>query len=246
MKRLLYDIETCPCIAYIWNPGRKIYVPWDNVTRHSEIVCICYQWSGEKKIRSLQWDYDAKDRDEKMVREFVDILISADESVAHFGDGFDLPWIRGRCLYYDIEFPPSLVTLDTCKMLSGIRVESKKLDALGERLSLGRKKETNFGLWKLVMAGDKAALRYMVRYCKGDVAVLAKLFWRLSKQRYGKVGPVGEAWTCRFPECGSDDVGCSRSYRVICGRWHHAMRCRACGRYYTISHTAYQKFRDVK
>jgi len=96
-RRLFLDIETSPLQVFVWslNDKANAYISHKSIVKDRGIICICYKWEGIDKIYSLTWD--KKQSDKKMLQEFVSgPLANATEIVAHNGDRFDLPWIRGR------------------------------------------------------------------------------------------------------------------------------------------------------
>jgi hypothetical protein len=52
----------------------------------------------------------------KMLIEFIKVLNTADETIGHNGDKFDLAWVRTRCLFHGIDMFPSYTTIDTLKV----------------------------------------------------------------------------------------------------------------------------------
>ena len=59
--RLVFDIEVSPCQGWFWRPGYGINVPASNVRKYGKIICIAWQWEGEKKIRTVRWDKNQDD-----------------------------------------------------------------------------------------------------------------------------------------------------------------------------------------
>lgn len=235
IKRLFWDIETSPNVVYSWRVGYKINIDHDNIVKERAIVCIGYKWQGEREVHSLEWN---KGNDKQLLEKFIPILESADESVAHYGDRFDLPWVRARAAFHGIPVDAYLKTIDTkAQSAKNFYFNSNRLDYLGHFLGVGRKIKTDFDLWKDVMAGDKAALDRMVRYCKQDVRLLEQVYLRLESYNKPKthVGVLAGGARDSCPGCGSEKTQ-RRGYRVTAlGARSQIMSCRGCGRNFTAA-----------
>lgn len=236
-------METSPNVGVFWRCGRKINICYENIISERKTICIAWKWQGEKEVHSLQWDKNQDDK--KMLQEFIPILNSADESVAHFGDSYDLPWIKARCLHHGIPTLPKYKTIDTLKWARGhFLLNSNKLDYIAQFLGIGSKIRTDFDLWKKVLLDkDEKALAYMVKYNKEDVRLLEKVYERISmnvphKTHAGVMKGLPK-WTC--PNDGSDNVRTSKTNITANGTVQYQMQCK-CGTYFTISgsvHDAY-------
>lgn len=149
MKRLFLDIETCPCIGSFWRPGYNISLSHENIEVQARIITAAYRWQGDKKVQALIWDeVDSKTKepfgafqqsDERLVKTLVPIMNKADEIVAHYGDGFDVPWIRTRAMFHGI-VGGIWKTVDTKAWASkNFVLPSNKLDAIAKYLGIGTK-----------------------------------------------------------------------------------------------------------
>ena len=177
-KRLYFDLETAPNIGFFWSAGHKLNIGYENIIKERAIICVCYKWEGDKKVHSLTWDKNPSDK--KLLQDFIKVANEADELVGHNGDAFDLPWIRTRCLYHQIDLFPNYTTIDTLKLARNkFRFNSNRLDYIGELLRCGRKIHTEPGLWLRVLRGDKKAIQEMVKYNKQDVLLLEKVYNKL-------------------------------------------------------------------
>lgn len=235
IKRLFLDIETSPNVVFSWRVGYNINIDYENIIEERAIVCIGYKWEGEKETRILKWD--DKHNDKTMLKAFIPILESADEVVAHFGDKFDIPWIRGRAAYHGLSVSPYIKTIDT-------KVQAKKLfyfnanrlDYLAQFLGLGEKIDTDFKLWKDVVAGNVTALNKMLRYCKHDVVLLEKVFQKLEGYMKPKThtGLLNGGMRRDCPRCGSAN-GQNRGTRTTATTVAQIRQCNDCRKYYSVS-----------
>ena len=244
VKRLFWDVEVSPNVALLWRPGSKIAVNPEAIIKERQTICVGFKWQGESAIRHLQWD--ARQDDRVMLRDFIEIAKEADELVAHFGDSYDLPWLRARCLIQGLDPLPIFKTVDTCQIARRYYLfNSDKLDYIGQALGLGNKIRTDYSLWKdIVLHRSPSALKNMVAYCKRDVALLEGVWERLQTASPAKTHAgvlIGHAkWTC--PRCGSTNVKKSKTRVSASGTKTHQMQCVDDGSYYTISDTVYREY----
>jgi uncharacterized protein YprB with RNaseH-like and TPR domain len=242
IKRLFFDIETSPNIGLFWSAGYKQNISPDNIIKERAIICIAYKWAGDKKIHSLTWD---KNQDDKaMLAQFIKIANEADELIGHNGDRFDLPWIRTRCLYHRIPVFPNYTTLDTLKNArSKFRFNSNKLDYIAQFLGLGKKLHTGYDLWKkVVLEKDQTSLNYMVKYCKGDVELLEKVFNELSTYIPSKThhGVLAGNEKCSCPNCSSYEMKYTKTRMSALGMPRIQLQCQDCFKYHTVSQSDYE------
>ena len=233
-RRLFIDLETSPNVVYSWRVGYKISLTPDNIVDERAIICIGYKWQGEP-VQHLMW---RNGDDKAMLKAFIPILESADEVVAHFGDRFDIPWLRARAAYHGIPVSPYIKTIDTKAQAARLfYFNSNKLDYLGQFLGLGKKIETDYKLWKDVMAGNEDALAKMVRYCRQDVRLLEKVYLRLESYNKPKThqGVTRGGIKSDCPRCGLSDTIRIGMKVTGSGTRRPLMKCRSCGYNFTIT-----------
>jgi len=231
-KRLFYDIETSPLQVFTWQLG-EVHIDYKSIIEDRAIICICWKWAGRGRVESLTWD--KKQNDKAMLKEFISVLDSADESCGHNSDRFDLPWIRGRALYHDIPMQPDYATIDTLKLArKQFKLPSNRLDALGRQLLDDKKLPTGFGLWRdIVLYNDEKALKKMVAYCKQDVRLLERLFDKIMPYcAPSKVSVARFARDC--PECASSRTQLNGILRTM-SSVKQRIRCMDCGKSWAIA-----------
>jgi len=249
-KRLFFDIETSPNIVSSWRVGRKLFIPFENIVKERAIICICYKHEGEKEVHSIKWDGGD---DRKMLIKFAEIFNSCDEVVGQNSDYFDIKWLRTRCLYHRIPVNPRIVSLDTLQIaVRKFNFNSNKLDYMAQYLGVGKKIETEYGLWVSVMGLDvlyggkqkmkpAVALNKMVEYCKHDVIILEKVFNELFKytehRTHRAVFEGGGKMDC--PECGSEKSKVNKTFTTKMGVIRRQLLCNDCGKYWVVSNKTY-------
>lgn len=179
-RKLFFDIETSPNITFSWRIGREITLTHDDILRERAIICVCWKWSDEDEVHSLEWDNGC---DKNLLKKFAKIMDSADEVIGQNSDRFDIKWLRARCLYHDIPLSPKFNSIDTMKLAkAGMYFNSNKLDYMGQFMGLGKKIKTDYDLWKdIVLYNNTKAMKKMVDYCKQDVSLLEKVYDKLQK-----------------------------------------------------------------
>ena len=243
MNRLFIDLETAPYNAYVWRTGKQ-YVNHDMLRylpRDGHIICACFKWAGERKIRSLQWN---KGGDAALMVALLPILLRADEIVAQNGDRFDIPYINTRILANSLPVPPIWKTVDTLVIArKRFAFPSNRLDALGKFILSEGKLRTDIEMWKAIKERDcPKAMAKMVCYCKRDVSLLERVYDRIAgfhgpKTHMGVV-QARERWACAH--CGAVDVRRDKTSITAKGMVQYQMRCNDCHRYYSIPNKVYQ------
>ena len=245
VKRLFWDIETSPNIILSWRVGYKLCVPHENILKERGIICICWKWEHRKRVDSLEWDGGD---DRAMLEEFSEVANQADELIAHNGDRFDLPFFQGRRLLHDLPPIPEHKTVDTLVIARRrFKLNSNRLDYLGQVLGLGGKTKTEFQMWKDILLDNcPKAMAKMVRYCKRDVKLLQEVWEKMAPYHKPKthagVHSFRDRWSC--PHCASENVKINTRQTTAAGVPRIGFQCKDCSRYYSVSQKAYNDYRE--
>lgn len=248
INRLFFDLEVSPNVGLFWRPGYEVNIDHGNIIQERAIICVGYKWEHEKKAHVICWD---KDQDDKaLLAEFLKIANTADEIVAHNGDRFDIPWLRGRCIFHGLEPMPRYKSVDTLQWARrNFGFNSNRLDYIAKYLGMGGKIKTEFGLWKdIVLHKCPKALKRMAEYCARDVELLQKVYARMEPYTTPKthvgVASGSDKWTC--PKCGGTDVRIVKTTTSAAGTTRTQMQCNDDGRYFTISAAARKEYLEWK
>jgi len=138
------------------------------------------------KVTTLPIDYPkefAKDHlnDKPLVEEIHEFFDNHDIVVAHFGQYFDLPYVRSKMLEHNMRPIREPYFIDTWKIAKRrMKLSSNSLDALIDFLDIPHKK-THFSvkLWRRAEHGDKVGAKYIHDHCLIDVKALEKVVIRL-------------------------------------------------------------------
>jgi hypothetical protein len=251
IKRLFFDLEVSGNLCWVWECGWKKTITPESIEKERAIICACWKWEGKKKIHSIEWEWkNGFGCDKKVVQKLAEIMNEADEIVAHFGDAFDIRWMKGRNFLHHFDPLPMYKTYDTCKVArKHFKLNSYKLNYLGEKLFGEGKDKTEYEMWKMISRGnDTASMRKMVKYCKQDVNLLERVYHEVAKYEPSRIhaGVMSglDRWTCHH--CGSDDVKVSKTRVTPKGMIQKQMQCSDCHRYYSIAHKVWRDYLVAK
>ncbi len=244
VRRLIWDIETSPNIVLAWRTGYKLDIGHNAIVEERKIITIAYKWLGESGVTVLTWDKNKDDR--SMIEKFIKVANEADELIAHYGDGFDMPWVRGRCLILGLPPIPKYKTVDTKAWASRyFYLNSNSLDYLARVMGFEGKTKTDYEMWrKIMLENDPVSLAKMGRYNADDVRQLEKVYLKLVAfcpvHTHAGVQAGLDKWTC--PRTGEKCVIKSKTRVTSNGTIQHQMVNTKSGGYYTISDSAYKVY----
>lgn len=199
------------------------------------MMSFSYKWRGEKKIHyHCLADYpnfhkDIHD-DRALVADLHRLIYSkADCLVAHNGDRFDQRKTKARFLRHGLLPPPPIKTIDTLKIARRVfKLDSNRLNDIGEYLGLGGKYVTKKDLWLRCYNGDRVAYREMGTYNKRDVDLLEQVHDRISC--WNPNPPVLMSGEC-CPSCQSFNVN-RRGWNIAKKSRAARMQCQDCGQWF--------------
>lgn len=159
-------------------------------------IGIMLSWSMKIKDGDVIHDYitreEAIDRDKqdrRIVESLMQALKDVDMVVTYYGTGFDIPFIRTRALYWDIEN-----TLEYGDLLhydlyytarSKMKLHSNRLAVVTEFLGIEGKSRIPPEIWSHARLGYADAIEYVVEHCDEDVIILEEAYNVL--QRFKKM-----------------------------------------------------------
>ena len=219
---LLFDIETSPNLAYIWEKYEQDALSFE---KERELISFAYKWLGNGVKSYCLDDCNAK----TLTKKLHELFDEADIIIAHNGDRFDIRMANSFFVFHDLKPPSPYKTIDTLKIArSKFRFNSNKLNDLGEYLGLGGKVETGgFKLWLNCLRGDKKAWKKMKRYNKQDVVLLESVYLKLRAwatnlptMNIGLICPTCGSNRIQFRGWNINKVYKSRRFQCqTCGHW---------------------------
>lgn len=241
---ILWDIETSHNLVAAFNLWERhgMSLPHDNIIRERYIISAAWKLLGEKHVHAVsvlddRRRYDKSPHDDNhVVRRLHQVLSTADVIVAHHGDAYDSKFFAARALFHNLPKLPPIKSVDTRKIAKKhFLFNSNRLDYLGQHLGLGKKLETEKGLWLRVLRGEASAVRQMVTYNKGDVELLEKVFLKLRPYVEDAINRHLYGLHSGCPRCGSIRVQ-SRGTRKAITRTYRQFQCQDCGGWFRDSH----------
>jgi len=222
-KVLLYDIETSPNLAYIWDNYEQNAL---SIEKQRELMSFAFKWLGDKKVQV----YSLRNCTEKdLVQKLHNLFDEADILIAHNGDRFDQKMANAFFIKQGLTPPSPYKSIDTLKIAKAkFRFNSNHLNDLGQYLGLGEKVATGgFGLWLKCMNGDKKAWKLMEKYNSQDVSLLEGVYKKLVP--WTQQTPfISLGFTC--PSCGSSHLQ-QRGWNISKTSMSKRLQCQDCGRW---------------
>lgn len=178
---LVFDIETAPIKAAIWNRFPK-YVDYGAFDADWFVLCWSAKWLGKPEILRSVMDSDEaiSQDDSRIVKELWTLFDEADIVVAHNGNGFDVPRMNARFMLHGLPPPSPFKIVDTLTSTRKVfQLSSYKMDDILTWLGMEGKFKTGMKLWQQCYTGDTEALTKMSSYCNNDVVILESMYLRV-------------------------------------------------------------------
>lgn len=123
------------------------------------------------------WKEGHRLNDQEICRDITNELSRHAIIITHYGVGFDIPYTRAKMIRYGLPPLPPMFGVDTYSLAkANMLVSRRRLEALAEYLSLGKKTAVEGNLWmEAAMNGDKAAMDKIVEHNIQDCVLLEKL-----------------------------------------------------------------------
>ena len=175
-----------------WLNDEKVAFFDIETTNFNADIGIMLSWAlkyvGDKKVYS---DIITKKEimdgrlDRRIVLSLLAELRKTDVVVGYYSTGFDIPFLRTRCLILDIPFPAygSLNHYDCYYTARAkLKLHSKRLASVADALHCNNEKTpVKIAVWQKAQYGDPTALKYVLDHNKADVLVLEEVYDRLRK-----------------------------------------------------------------
>jgi len=235
VKELFIDIETLPNRGYFFDIFSDRGIPLDFIEQPKSICTLAYKFAGEVTPTVLIAHEPYNDK--ALLVEFSQIILQADYVIAHFGDGFDMPFIEGRLFANGLPALPPVATIDTYKMARNKfkkTLNSNKLDHLAKICGLQGKNKTSASLWVGCAQGNLDAIKEMAEYNAQDIEVLEQVYNKLKTNVKSKrnANIIYDDATLRCKTCDSDDLEL-KGYELKASNFHHRYQCKPCGAWTT-------------
>lgn len=233
MNILLFDIETSPEMAHVWQLWKQ-NISLNQIIENGKILCFAAKWLGKEHDPVFFSSFHHGD--EEMLRQMHKLFDEADAIVTYNGKKFDIPICNREFLIHNMLPPNPSHQIDLYESVKGrFRFVSNKLEYIAKRLGVGQKgKHIGHELWVQCMANNKEAWEMMKEYNIQDVVLLEKVYkkmlpWIKSHPNHalytdfsdGEPRPV-------CPNCGSQHV-VKKGIETTLTLSYQRYRCGSCG-----------------
>lgn len=183
-KVLIFDIETAPIIAHVWNL-------WDQNVALNQIVSDWHvlSWSAKwlndapSSVMYMDQRNEKNIEDDKKILEGIwNLLNEADIVITQNGKNFDQKKLNARFILQGFQPPGSFKHIDTKQIASKhFGFTSNKLEYMTDKLcvkykKLKHKKFPGHEMWTECLKGNLEAWKEMEQYNKHDVLALEELY----------------------------------------------------------------------
>ena len=234
-KILLFDIETSPTLAYIWDLVTR-YVPHSQVAEPGRTICWAAKWLGKKKVTFRSVYHHGHDR---MIEDIYDMLSEADMVIHYNGSKFDVPTLNREFLMQGYGPPAPFQEIDLYRTVkSRFKLLSNSMQFAAQTTGIeGKMQHKGMSLWTECMAGDRKAWKMMKDYNIQDVHVLEALYGKLKPwiQPHPNLGLYVDTEKPVCPHCGGTHLQSRGHYYTNtmryprfqcmadgCGKWSRA------------------------
>ena len=229
-KILIFDIETSPTTAYIWDLVTR-YVPHSQVAEAGRTICWAAKWYGKKAVTFRSVYHHGR---EKMINDIHDLLSEADMVVHFNGTKFDVPTLNREFLVDGLPPPAPFQQIDLYRTVkSRFKMLSNSLAYTLKILGMeGKLQHKGMNLWTECMAGKPSAWKTMKAYNIQDVRVLEPLYERLLPwiQPHPNLGLYIDTDKPVCNVCGSANVQKRGHYYTTTMRYPR-FHCQDCGKW---------------
>ena len=152
------------------------------------VFCWCIKTLGKNEFitgRIVKEDLEKGIFDKNIMKQLVSALRKYDLIITYYGNGFDFPFVRSRCLHHNIAFPAvgTLLSWDMYPVAKNkLCLSRNRLEHVAEFLGIKGKTHIYPEIWSKALFGDKKSLDYIADHNMRDTIVLEKVRNRLEGQ----------------------------------------------------------------
>ena len=150
------------------------------------VLCYCIKEDNGKTIEQSIKPEELKDgtMDKNVVRQCIEDMRKFDKLTYHYGDRFDIPFLRTRATFHGLDFPlyKEIKGVDTCTILwKKFKLHSNRLAAACNFFGIPSKEHPiKQDIWITALGGNKKSLSYILTHCREDVKSLEALYHKIS------------------------------------------------------------------
>lgn len=186
-KVLIFDIETAPIQAYVWDLKDQ-NIALNQIKQDWAVIAWSAKWLNDPPSKILYYDQrNSKDPydDKKILIPLWKLLDEADIVITQNGQRFDSPKLNARFIYHGMQPPSSYRHLDTYQLIRKTALfTSNRLEYLTDKLCVKYKKITHgkypgMKLWVECLKGNIDAWNEMKRYNIHDVLSTEEFYLKI-------------------------------------------------------------------
>lgn len=185
MKILLFDIETSPILAYVWDLFDQ-NIALNQIVEDWSVLSWSAKWLGSAEVFYQDTRKEKNVRDDRRILKGIwQLLDEADIVITQNGKKFDQKKLNARFRIHGMQPPSSYKHIDTLQLAKKhFGFTSNKLEYMSEKLctkykKLKHKKYPGQEMWNECLKGNADAWREMEKYNKHDVLALEELYTKL-------------------------------------------------------------------
>jgi hypothetical protein len=236
-KILIYDIETAPIIAQVWDIWEQ-NVGLSQIQSDWHVIAFAAKWLGDSPSKIIYKDQRHSkniENDKILLKQIWTLLDSCDIAITQNGVAFDNKKLNARFIQAGFPPPSSFKNIDTKLIASRyFKFTSNKLEYLSNTLNekykkLNHSEFSGHSLWTECLKGNLKAWKAMERYNKHDVLATEELWTKLSP--WANNAPNFNIYhndyhhICR---CGSKDLNRNGYAYTTTGKYIR-YKCKDCG-----------------
>lgn len=184
-KILVFDIETSPILAWVWDLWDQ-NIALNQIEKDWEVLSWSAKWLGDSPKKIMYQDRRKAKNDKELLKGIHSLLNEADIVVTQNGKRFDSKKLNARFILNGMKPPSNYKHIDTCEIAKNkFGFTSNKLEYLSDKLCKKYKKSKHkkfpgMELWTQCLAGNKEAWNEMESYNKFDILSLEELYTVIS------------------------------------------------------------------
>jgi hypothetical protein len=236
----IIDIETSPCVVYVWGMGRQ-YVSVDQLIEDWHIMSFSAKRLGAPSSEVVYMETRTKN-DKPLLKKLWQIFNSADVVITQNGKHFDEPRIKARMMLLGFKPYKSFEHHDTYLQNKDKEFTSHGLSYLSDKFctkykKLKHKKFSGLSLWKeclgttISLHPNPEAWKEMKKYNVHDVLSDEELYIKTrgwSKQKAPTIYENVTGRKCAY--CGAFKL-VVHGHKIKRKAKFKYMQCRACGKF---------------
>lgn len=139
----------------------------------------------QKKVytgRIYKKDLDNYDFDKRIVKCLIRDINKFDELITYYGTKCDIPYIRTRALYHNLDFPfyGFIKHIDLYYWVKfRLKLHRNSLDSACRFLGIEEKNHVDMEIWRKAKLGDKKSLDYVLEHNIRDTIATEKVYHAL-------------------------------------------------------------------